>query len=179
MTLHVHYNIKNSHICQFMGQETEENQLALQPYSDRIDRNQLIQFQTLFPGSGSLQPLPSFLYRLDFSVLFPISLFGHLISQMYLIPSVHFYISSSEQAQKPVSPPGKASTSGHHSRQKMGKRKNLSCSQSFRKADEYGESMSFALWIGPGLSWTNLRPEVSTRALGKLYKFSEFLSVHL
>ncbi|XP_057352678.1 histone-lysine N-methyltransferase PRDM9-like [Manis pentadactyla] len=37
----------------------------------------------------------------------------------YILYPLHFYISSSEQAQKPVSPPGKASTSGHHSRQKM------------------------------------------------------------
>lgn len=61
----------------------------------------------------------------------------------------------------------------------MGKKKNFSPSQSFRKADEYGESMWFKLWIGLGLSWTNLRLEVSTRALGKSYKFSEFLNVNL
>ena len=33
--------------------------------------------------------------------------------------------SGSEQAQKPVSPPGEASTSGQHSRLKLGKKKYL------------------------------------------------------
>ena len=35
--LHVHYNIKNQHVYQFIDQETEENPLVIQPSSRRID----------------------------------------------------------------------------------------------------------------------------------------------
>ena len=39
--------------------------------------------------------------------------------------------------------------------------------------------MWHGLWVGLGLSWTDLRHEVSTGALGKSYMFSEVLIAHL
>ena len=39
--------------------------------------------------------------------------------------------------------------------------------------------MGCGLWVGVGLSWTDLRHEVSTGALGKSYTFSEVLIAHL
>lgn len=90
--------------------------------------------------------------------------------------------SGSEQTQKAVASPGEADASGQHSRRKSDKRKyfgDFSSSESSGKADEYGRGTWGGLWTGLSLSWTKLRPEVSTGILGKSYIFSRLLNANL
>lgn len=92
-------------------------------------------------------------------------------------------MSGSKQAQKPVPPPREARTPGQHPRQKVGKKiwgvPLISSFNPCRKANKYGLGVWHGLWVGVALSWTDLRLEVSTGALGKSYTFSAVLIASL
>ena len=108
---HVHCNIKNWHVYQFMDQETKENQLSVQPCSSRTDGT------SYFNSEHCLQHVATCNFQLIFSIvqvcfcqlsfLFPISLLCNLIFQMYFVPSTfpHFLVhqrATIEQKMPPV-----------------------------------------------------------------------------